>query len=132
VAFSAEQRTNLQAIRLRLLELHKVLLDHVRAAYERENGMIGSPGEYLQLVLNHEQFAWLRTLSGLIVEFDELVSPRTKTGPEDAAALVTSTRGFLVLNENGTDYQQKYWAAIQESPDVVIAHCKAEKLLQAG
>jgi hypothetical protein len=130
--FSDAERTDLQGIRLSLLDLHKALLDEVRAAYEGEYGPIGSPGEFLSLVLNHERFAWLRTLSGVIVEFDELVSPRTKSGPVEAAALLQVARELLVLDETGNDYQRKYWAAVQESPDVLIAHCKAEKLFPAA
>ncbi len=125
-----EQRANLQGLRLRLLDLHKLLLDRERGIYEAEHGSLGSPGEYLALVLNNDQFEWLRQMSGIIVEMDELVSPRTKTGAEDVAAVLASVRNLLLLKEEGDDYQRRYYQAIQESPDIVIAHCKAEKLLQ--
>ena len=124
-----EQRANLQSLRLRLLDLHKLLLDRERGIYEAEHGALGSPGEYLGLVLSHAQFEWLRQMSGIIVEMDELLSPRTKTGPEDLAATLGAVRKLLVFDEEGNDYQRRYYQAIQDSPDIVIAHCKAEKLL---
>ena len=61
----------LKTLRDRLLRLHKTLLDSDRAAYERAYGPVGSSGEWLQLVLGHEHFAWLRPFSGLIVRIDE-------------------------------------------------------------
>ena len=61
----------LKTLRDRLLSLHKTLLDADRAAYERSYGPVGSSGEWLQLVLGHEYFAWLRPFSGLIVRIDE-------------------------------------------------------------
>jgi hypothetical protein len=125
----SEQRESLKAIRLALLDLHKSLLDLEREYYEKEFGQIKTPGEYLQLVIGHPQFDWLRKLSGLIVEMDELLSPRTKQGPEEAASAIETARKLVVLEEFGDDFQRRYWAAVQESPDVLIEHCKAAKLL---
>jgi len=55
----------LHDLRTRLLELHKLLLDDQRDAYEANYGPVAGP-ELLQLALRHEQFAWLRALSGMI------------------------------------------------------------------
>ena len=129
MALSPELRTQIQKIRFALLDLHKLLLDRERALYEQQHDAIGSPGEYLALVLESPQFAWLRKLSGLIVEMDELIATRTKLGDPEATAALASVRSMLRLNEHGTEYQKRYYAAVQDSPDVVIAHCKTEKLL---
>ncbi len=129
MALSPELRTQIQEIRFALLDLHKLLLDRERALYEQQHDAIGSPGEYLALVLESPQFAWLRKLSGLIVEMDELISTRTKLGDPEATAAIESVRSMLHLNEHGTEYETRYYAAIQDSPDVVIAHCKTEKLM---
>ena len=129
MAIETDLRERIKAIRMRLLDLHKLLLDRERGVYERAHGNIGSPGEYLQLVLEHEQFAWLRRLSGVIVEMDELIRLRTASGAAEAEATLRSARQILQLQEHGTDYEQRYWAAIQNSPDIVIAHCQAEKAL---
>jgi len=129
MAISPELRKRIQDIRFALLDLHKLLLDRERALYEQQHEPIGSPGEYLALVLESAQFAWLRELSGLIVEMDELIATRTKLGDPEANAAVESVRSILRLQERGTEYQRRYFAAIQDSPDVVIAHCKTEQLL---
>jgi hypothetical protein len=127
----AEQRESLKAVRLSLLDLHKAMLDLEKEYYEKEFGEIQTPGEYLQLVIGHPQFDWLRKLSGLIVEMDELLSLRTKQGPEEATSAVETARELLILDENGDDYQKRYYAAVQESPDVLIEHVKATRLLSA-
>jgi hypothetical protein len=128
---TAEQRETMKPVRLLLLDLHKSLLDLEREYYEKEHGEIKTPGEYLQLVLGHPQFEWLRKLSGLIVEMDELLSLRSKLGPDEAAATMATLRTLLVLDENGDDYQRRYYAAVQESPDVLIWHVKVTRLLEA-
>ncbi|WP_422394271.1 hypothetical protein [Nostoc flagelliforme] len=58
--------------RIKLLHLHKLLLDTERIRYEQVRGQV-SKGELLQLVINHDQFAWLHHLSELIVQIDELI-----------------------------------------------------------
>ena len=60
---------------------------------------------------------------------DELLSLRTKQGPEEATSAVETARQLLILDENGDDYQKRYYAAVQESPDVLIEHVKATRLL---
>lgn len=129
MSLSPEIRTRIQSIRFALLDLHKLLLDRERSIYEQSHEAIGSPGEYLNLVLESPQFAWLRELSGVIVEMDELISIRTKSGDAEAEAAIEKTRAILRLNEHGTEYQSRYYAAVQDSPDIVIAHCQTEKLL---
>ena len=59
-------------LRIALLRLHKVLLDDERAAYERAHGR-ASGGEMLQLVIHDERFAWLHSISELIVSIDEMM-----------------------------------------------------------
>lgn len=129
MALGAELRTRVAEVRMILLDLHKLLLDRERAIYEQSHDAIGSPGEFLRLVLEDAQFAWLRTLSGLIVEMDELLSIRTKSGDAEGEAALQRTRSLLRLKEHGDEFESKYYAAIQDSPDVVIAHCKTERLL---
>jgi hypothetical protein len=106
-----------------------LLLDRERSLYEKDHGPIASTAEYLKLVLGDGQFEWLRRLSGVIVEIDEMISIRTKSGPTEAEATLETLRALMTLDENGTDFQRRYYAAVQDSPDIVIAHCRAERLL---
>jgi hypothetical protein len=128
-AITAESRELLGKLRNLLLEQHKLLLDRERAEYEKTNGPIGGPGRFLTLVLNDPHFAWLRQISTLVVEIDEALSPRSKADQAVADALTAQARELMRPREHGTDFQVRYYNAVQESPDVVILQCQVERLL---
>jgi hypothetical protein len=111
-----EQRQPLDALSRRLLDFHKVLLDWERVNYESEHGPVGSPGEFLGLVLDNVQFAWLRQLSGLIVEIDEAIAPRSKAGADVGDALLEQAR--ILLNPSlGGAFQKRLKEALGSSPE---------------
>jgi hypothetical protein len=122
------QLGRLRELRLGLLRLHKALLDAERVAYERVSGQV-SGGELLQLVINHEQFAWLHSISELIVRIDELLDADEPATNADAESLFTQTRTLLKPSEEGTDFERKYYAALQHDPDIVLAHRAVTKIL---
>ena len=119
----------LRAIRAALLHLHKTLLERERDSYEREHGKIGSSYEYLNLVMHDHAFAWLRLLSELIVQIDEALDGREMPSEATANALIQQSRLLLTPNEDGPEFQRKYFASVQESPEVVLAHGEFAKLL---
>jgi trans-aconitate methyltransferase len=117
-----EQRQPLEALSRRLLDFHKALLDWERANYETENGRIASPGEFLGLVLDHAQFAWLRQLSGLIVEIDEATAPRSKAPADLAEALLEQTRILLNESPDRGPFQKRLGEALDHSPEAARMH----------
>jgi hypothetical protein len=126
---TAETRELLGNLRNLLLEQHKLLLDRERGAYEKANGPIPGPGVFLTLVLNDPHFAWLKQISTLVVEIDEALSRKSTAGQPVAEALTGQAREMLRPRENGSDFQVRYFSAVQESPDVVILQCRIEQLL---
>ncbi len=128
-------RALLTELRRLLLYLHKTLLDWQRTDYERLNGRLQTT-QLLQVIINDPAFAWLRTMSGLIVRIDEAldVKPppsrpaaapaRSETGP-----LVAQARE-LVAPDAGTLYAMRYHAALQELPEAVLAHRDLVTLLK--
>ncbi len=52
------------------------VVDSSEAAYERLHGPIPSNGAFLQLVLGHPSFAWLRDLSRSMAHLDELAEAK--------------------------------------------------------
>ena len=127
-----QQRINqhqlLSELRIKLLRLHKLLLDTERVKYEQVWGRV-SRGELLQLAINHHQFAWLHRLSELIVQIDDLLHADEPITPEAIAALITDVRTLLTPDELGDDFALKYDAAFQRNPDVVLAHADVMMLL---
>ena len=121
-------RQQLLNVRTVLLRLHKTLLDFEREAYERDHGKLGNSYQFLQLVLNDPWFAWLRQLSELIVEMDELLGGREAPPESTALALMQQARILLTPAESGGEFQRKYFAAMQQSPEVVLAHSEFANL----
>ena len=122
-------REQLTRVRTSLLRLHKTLLEFERAGYERERGTIANSYAFLQLVMSDPWFAWLRQLSELIVEMEELLA--TKETPKEGTAVALTQQASILLTpaESGSEFQKKYFAAMQQSPDVVLAHSEFAGLL---
>jgi hypothetical protein len=99
-------RRRLTDVRSVLLGLHKALLDSEREDYERVYGQVNG-GELLQLVIHHEQFAWLRPVSELIVRTDEMLDAVEPATAEDAEALLAGTLSLLKPPETGGGFGQK-------------------------
>jgi hypothetical protein len=120
-------RALLTELRRLLLHLHKTLIDWQRADYERLHGRLQTT-QLLQVMFNDPAFAWLRSMSGLIVRIDEALEVKppevSETGP-----LVAQARE-LVAPEAGTTYAHRYHAALQELPDAVLAHRDLVTLLK--
>jgi hypothetical protein len=118
---------HLQDLRRRLLHLHKTLLDMERADYERVSGRVTS-GELLQLVINHPQFAWLRKISALVVQMDEMLSAEEPATESDVDNLLDQAR-VLFTSAGEEQFREKYQAALQREPAAVMAHSDITKLL---
>jgi hypothetical protein len=114
---SPEQRSAADTLSGRLLGFHKVLLDWERANYEAGSGRISSPNEFLGLVLEHAQFAWLRELSGLIVALDEALARRSKAGAEELEMLLAKTRELMQAEPEGAAFQRRLAEAVAGSPE---------------
>jgi hypothetical protein len=125
-----ESRELLRQVRELLLEQHKLLLDRERDAYEKANGPIGGPSAWLKLVLEDAHFAWLKDVSSLIVEIDEALSRRSTADQPVADAITERVRELMRPREHGSDFQVRYYNALQASPDVVVLHSRIEKALR--
>lgn len=123
---SALQR--LRELRRVMLHLHKALLDTERAAYEQVFGRVSS-GELLQLVINHEQFAWLHSISELIVRIDEMLDADEPLTITEADALLAQARELLKPSETGSEFERRYFAALQREPDALLAHRDVTRIL---
>lgn len=112
-------RSLLRELRTVLLHLHKTLIDWQRAEYEQDHGPMAA-SQLLHIIFNDEAFAWLRTMSGLIVRIDEALAAKPPAAPA-AAPLIAQARG-LASPVQGSTYSVRYQAALQALPDAVLAH----------
>ncbi|HSS21711.1 MAG TPA: hypothetical protein VLL54_16685 [Pyrinomonadaceae bacterium] len=131
-ALTPETRDQLMKVRSAMLRLHKTLLDFEREGYERVRGSIENSYQFLQLVMNDPWFIWLRQLSELIVEMDELLAARETPNESTAEALIKQAQLLLTPNESGSEFQKKYFIALQASPEVVMRHAEFVGVLGPG
>ena len=119
----------LQDARQSLLSLHKVLMDDQRAVYERAHGRVDSSYHFLELLMNDPWFDWLHRLSELVVQIDEMLDSEEPQVEENAKILLEQARVLLTPSEDGSEFQRKYFAALQQSPSAVLAHAAVLKVI---
>jgi hypothetical protein len=122
-------RQPLLDLRDKLLDLHKAVIEFERERCEKTVGAIKSPYQFLQLVTRDPWFAWLHPLSQLIVSIDEAVEEKEPLTEAMADALRTQTRSLLVAAENAEGFSGHYFVALQNEPQVVMAHAAVIKLI---
>jgi len=109
-----EKKERLKECRNLLLKLHKTMLDLERELYEGIHGQ-QSAGQFLNLLLENDDFAWLRRFSLLIVDIDELFDQKDGIAEADIDAAQAKV-AELVRMEGGDDYfVDKYKYALQHS-----------------
>jgi hypothetical protein len=119
----------LDDMRLGLLRLHKTLLEMEGKSFEATHGRVNS-GELLHLVINDAQFAWLRMISALVVQIDEMLDADEPASAADRINVISGARQLLTESED-QEFQQKYRAALQREPEVVMEHSALMKLLRS-
>jgi len=125
MAMTSRGQERLRDLRDRLLRLHAALLERERRAWEAAHGPITS-GKFLQLLIGDEGFAWLRPLSGIITGIEAALD--ADQPPADVETFFRQAQRLLRSGGAGA-FETKYHAALQESPDIVMAHAEVVKTL---
>ncbi|MBP0592520.1 hypothetical protein J8I87_22830 [Paraburkholderia sp. LEh10] len=116
-------------IRKPLLVLHKAILDHERALYEKEFGPV-TPAAFLQVLINGSGFRWLTPLSTVIANVDEILDDKEATATDRMAA-VESVAGLFAENLPGNMFLPRYRQILQSSPEVLHAHGQVAAILKS-
>ena len=111
-----------------LREVHRTLVQAVRATYEREIGPAGGPGQMLRLLTEHPYFAWLHPMSELIVDLDSLLAQEILP-----AGTVAGVRHEIdrLTQAGGSPFWEKYAPLLQTDTDVVMAHGRLRRAINA-
>ena len=116
-----------------LLDLHKGLVDSEKADWEQRRGPVGSPHQFLGMLLNEPAFAWMRPFSGLIVAIDEVVSTRK---PLEDERLLKEARQLFGVARNVVRppevVESRYREVLQRDTGVVLLHSRVVQVLNAG
>jgi hypothetical protein len=111
-----------------LREVHRALVQVTRAAYEREVGPAGGPGQMLRLLTEDPYFAWLHPMSELIVDLDALLAQEILP-----AGTVAGVRQEIdrLTQAGGSPFWDKYAPLLQQDTDVVMAHGRLRRAINA-
>jgi catechol 2,3-dioxygenase len=129
-AMSEASRNRLRDMRVRLLALHKALLEDAKTAYEMDRGRIGSNASLLQLVINDPWFAWLHPLSELVVRIDETLQADAASTDADGVVLLDQVERLLSPAQSAEAFAQRYYDALQRQPAVIVAHAEVRRILK--
>lgn len=114
-------KTKLNIIIKTLLAIHKALLDLERANYEGKNGPISNNHEYFSLVVNHEDFQWLRKLSEIIALIDE-ESEQDPIDLKKVKELLNNLKDILAENKND-EFSLRYNFALNTYRNIFDLNC---------
>lgn len=106
-------------------EVHGALLEATRRDYERDFGRVSDAATLLKVVTTEPAFAWLRPLTAAIADADALLADAEAMPPGHARVLLSAIGQLLSADLEGTEFQRRYCAVIQGSPDVAVAHGRA-------
>jgi len=113
-----------------LLKLHKSLLDFERAAYEGVHGPQNA-GQFLNIILEDENFSWLRKFSTLIVEIDEMFAAKDGIPDEMVQANLQKVRELIGMSDPDEFFRAKYRHGLQNDPEAAGSQAQLQALLAA-
>ncbi len=120
---------NLKAIRNELLGLHKTLMGIEKENYEAENGKI-TPTQLLQLLFDNESFTWLRTISILVVEIDEMFADKKGIDRELGKSLVEKSAQLFDQSNEFSEFKAKFSPHLDTESSVEKHYNKLMELLE--
>jgi hypothetical protein len=125
-----ENAERLRDARNLLLKLHKNLVDHERAIWEGMNGAVTS-AQFLSVLLEDRDFAWLRKFSTLIVDIDEMFAQRDGYSAESIEIHLTKLRELVAMEDEDEEFKAKYQAALQQDLDAAARQGDLRLLLRS-
>jgi hypothetical protein len=118
----------LNELRRPLLTVHKAILDHERADYEKESGPV-TPAAFLQALINQPGFRWLAALSTVIANVDETLDGKDATA-DDRSGAVQAVVALFSQERPDNAFLLRYRQLLQTSPAVLHEHGRLAEVLR--
>jgi hypothetical protein len=119
----AAQRQALRDVSKALLPLHRALIDAAKDDYAFGIAPV-KPSQLLQLLGDDPFFAWLKPMTSLIVDIDEMA--RTDFEAADVAAIVDRIDSLFGTKEDDA-FAKQYVPMLQRSVDIAAGHAALRK-----
>jgi hypothetical protein len=117
-----------------LMALHRALIERARKDYERAHEPVEGPGHFLRLLMEDRFFAWLRPLSELMANIDQIreLEPAAR---DEVSAAVRETVEQLVSPPSASplsaEFTARYWPMVLEEPEVTMTHAGVKQAISA-
>lgn len=121
----AAQREALREVSKFLLPLHRALIDAAKEDYAFAVAPV-KPSQLLQLLKEDPFFEWLKPVTSLIVDIDEMA--RTDFEASEIAAIADRVDRLFGAAAEGT-FSAQYIPMLQRSVDVAIGHAALRKAI---
>jgi hypothetical protein len=115
----AQTRAALRDLSKALIPLHRYLIEAAKSDYVFAYAPVESPSHLLRLISDDPFFAWLKPMTSIIVDIDEMV--RRDFESADAKAIADRVHHFLS--------SETYVTLLQREVDVATAHAAMRKVL---
>jgi hypothetical protein len=128
----------LEKVRSSLLALHRTLLDAERLEFERVHGRVSAVG-FVEALTRDPSFAWLRPLTTLLIEVDELIDATDSPEKQDEQRAVLERLDSMLQPESQSEakphtdsdgFARRYAQMLQLSPDAVLSHGAVKQALR--
>lgn len=116
----------IQDLAVELRALHKALLQPARARYEDLHGPVPGTLQLLQLLIQDPSFAWLRRLSELMADLDEMLDAGAPSDDEQGAV---RRELELLLSPAGGELWTVVTGALQDHAEVATAYARVRQLV---
>jgi len=116
----AELRASLREISKALIPLHRHLIEAAKSDYVFAYEVVDPPTQLVDRLQNDPFFAWLKPLTAVIVQIDEMV--RTDFESSDVAAIADRIEQSLRA--------QQYVEMLQRDVDVASGHAALRRAMQ--
>jgi len=120
---------NLKEIRNELLRLHKTLMEIERENYEAQEGKVSNM-QLLNLLFEHENFIWLRDISMIVAEIDEMFAAKTGIDMEMAETLFFQAHSLFDESERHPDFKSRYQINLDLESKVEVHHHKLQEFFK--
>ncbi len=119
----AAMRLSLRELSKALLPLHRLLIDAAKEDYAFAVAPV-KPAQLLQLLTDDPFFAWLKPVTGLIVDIDEM----TRKDFEVSEVAAIADRVDRLFGPNAEEaFGSQYVPMLQRNVDIAIGHAELRK-----
>jgi hypothetical protein len=110
-----------------LLPLHRALIDNAAEEFKASGGSVGGPTHLLQLIQEDPFFTWLKPMTSLIVDLDEMSRKDFDRAQVDEIAARMET---MFGTNADPRFAEHYIPVLQRDVDVAIGHAAIRQILK--